>query len=148
MSNLEVKSMSKWLFQVRIKVSKNISEDLRGAQKQSLSISLKKIAENNQMALVCTYDAFSAYCAEAEENGINKYELYYWTKATIDNPEKKAKHLKSFAFYNGDDQVYEQHLALSLDASLQKLIGNSQLEEIKIIDSNPANNPQPPNRVK
>lgn len=50
------------------------------------------------MVLVCTYDAFSAYCAEAEENGINEYELYYWTKATIDNPEKKAKHIKSYAF--------------------------------------------------
>ena len=34
--------MSKWLFQVRIKVSKNISEDLRGAQQQGLSISFKK----------------------------------------------------------------------------------------------------------
>lgn len=62
--------------------------------------------------------------------------------------QKKAKHIKSYAFYNGDDQVYEQHLALSLEASLQKLIGNSQLEEIKIIDSNPANNPQPPYRIK
>ncbi|MDB4188496.1 hypothetical protein N9729_01995, partial [bacterium] len=90
--------MSEWLYQIRIKVSESISDDLRGMQKQNLSISIKKIADLHQMTIVCTYDAFKAYCDEAEQNGIDGYGLYHWTKATIDDPLKKLKHLRSFAF--------------------------------------------------
>ena len=37
--------MSEWLYQIRIKVTENVSEDLRSKQKQSLSKKLKNIAE-------------------------------------------------------------------------------------------------------
>jgi hypothetical protein len=67
------KSMSEWLYQIRIKVTKNISEDLRSKQKQSLSKKLKKIADTYNMILVCTFDAFKEYCDEAEKYGIEKY---------------------------------------------------------------------------
>ncbi|MDB3879056.1 hypothetical protein N9311_04940, partial [Amylibacter sp.] len=60
--------MSEWLYQIRIKVSESISDDLRGMQKQNLSISIKKIADLHQMTIVCTYDAFKAYCDEAEQD--------------------------------------------------------------------------------
>ena len=65
--------MSEWLYQIRIKVTENISEDLRSKQKQSLSKKLKKIADKYNMSLVCTFDAFEAYCVEAEQNGIERY---------------------------------------------------------------------------
>ena len=96
------------------------------------------------MSLVCTYDAFKGYCDEAEENGVEEYALYEWTRSTIENQEKKAKHLKSFAFYRGFEQIYEKELALSLEESLQKVGMSEDLLEIKVIDSNPANNPKPP----
>ena len=71
------------------------------------------------MTIVNTFDAFKDYCDEAEENGIEKYSLYHWTKSTIEDPEKKAKHLKGFAFYKGEaDQIYEKELAEALVASL------------------------------
>jgi len=136
--------MSDWLYQVRIRVSDNLSESLRSGNHTDLAQKLDKISNDHGMALVCTYDAFKGYCDEAEENGIHEYALYEWTKSTIENPDKKAKHLKSFAFYRGFEQIYEKELALSLEENLEKLGISDELLEIKVIDSNPANNPQPP----
>ena len=139
--------MPEWLYQIRIKVSKKLSEDLRSVNDLRLSKDILKIAADNNSRLVCTFDAFAEYCAEAEREGIEKYELYHWTKSTIDNPEKKTKHLKSFAFYKGDNQVYCKDLASSIEQSLKNLDCGDDIIEINLIDSNPANNPQPPNRV-
>ncbi len=139
--------MSEWLYQIRIKVSKKLSEDLRSVNNLRLSKDIIKIASDNNSRLVCTFDAFAEYCEEAEREGIEKYELYHWTKATIDNPEKKAKHLKSFAFYEGENQVYSRELASSIEQNLKNLNSGDDIVEINLIDSNPANNPQPPKRV-
>ena len=59
--------------------------------------------------------------------------------------QKKAKHLKSFAFYLGNDQIYEKELATDIESHLKE-IDDQELIEINLIDSNPANNPQPPKR--
>ena len=139
--------MSEWLYQIRIKVSNKLSEDLRSISKLRLSKDILKIASDNNSRLICTFDAFAEYCEEAEREGIEHYELYHWTKSTIDNPEKKAKHLKSFAFYEGDNQVYSKELASSIEQSLKNLDSGDDIIEINLIDSNPANNPQPPKRV-
>ena len=139
--------MSEWLYQIRIKVSKKLSDDLRSISKLRLSKDILKIASDNNSRLICTFDAFAEYCEEAEREGIEHYELYHWTKSTIDNPEKKAKHLKSFAFYEGDNQVYSKELASSIEQSLKNLDSGDDIVEINLIDSNPANNPQPPKRV-
>ena len=139
--------MSEWLYQIRIKVSEQLSKDLRSVNSSSLAKEINKIASDNGSKLVCTFDAFAEYCEEAEREGIEHYELYQWTKSTIDNPEKKAKHLKSFAFYEGDNQVYRKELAYSIQQSLKDLDSGNDIVEINMIDSNPANNPQPPKRV-
>ena len=136
--------MSNWLYQIRIKVSNKLSEDLRGANDLELSKQITKIATDNDARLVCTFDAFADYCEEAERVGIEKYELYHWTKSTIDNPEKKAKHLKSFAFYQGNNQVYSKELACMIEQRLKGLESDNDIVEINLIDSNPKNNPQPP----
>ena len=136
--------MSNWLYQIRIKVSKKLSEDLRGANDLELSKEILEIATDNNAQLVCTFDAFSDYCEEAERVGIEEYELYHWTKTTIDNPEKKAKHLRSFAFYEGKNQVYSKELACMIEQRLKGLESDNDIVEINLIDSNPKNNPQPP----
>ena len=136
--------MTDWLYQIRIKVSDKLSEDLRGMHELELSQAINRIAYENGSRVVCTFDAFAEYCEEAEKNGIEHYELYHWTKSTIENPEKKSKHLKSFAFYEGDNQVYNKELAVSIQQSLEKLDSGNDILEINLIDSNPANNPQPP----
>ena len=100
--------MSDWLYQVRIRVSERLSESLRSGRHTDLANNLDSISNDHGMSLVCTFDAFKGYCDEAEENGIEEYALYDWTKSTIENPEKKAKHLKSFAFYRGFVQKNEK----------------------------------------
>ena len=136
--------MTDWLYQIRIKVSDKLSEDLRGMHELELSQAINRIANENGSRVVCTFDAFAEYCEEAEKNGIEHYELYHWTKSTIENPEKKSKHLKSFAFYEGDNQVYNKELAVSIQQGLKTLDSGNDILEINLIDSNPANNPQPP----
>ena len=139
--------MTDWLYQIRIKVSDKLSEDLRGMHELELSQAINRIANENGSRVVCTFDAFAEYCEEAEKNGIEHYELYHWTKSTIENPEKKSKHLKSFAFYEGDNQVYNKELAVSIQQSLKRLDSGNDILEINLIDSNPANNPQPPKQT-
>ena len=136
--------MTDWLYQIRIKVSDKLSEDLRGMHELELSQAINSIANENGSRVVCTFDAFAEYCEEAEKNGIEHYELYHWTKSTIENPEKISKHLKSFAFYEGDNQVYNKELAVSIKQNLENLDSGNDIIEINLIDSNPANNPQPP----
>ena len=136
--------MTDWLYQIRIKVSDKLSEDLRGMHELDLSQAINRIANENGSRVVCTFDAFAEYCEEAEKNGIEHYELYHWTKSTIENPEKKSKHLTSFAFYEGDNQVYNKALAVSIKQNLEDLDSGNDIIEINLIDSNPANNPQPP----
>ena len=139
--------MSEWQYQVRIRTSERLSRILRSQDTSSLADKLRAISHSHGMTIVNTFDAFKEYCDEAEENGIEKYSLYHWTKSTIEDPEKKAKHLKGFAFYKGDaDQIYEKELAEALVASLEEIGLSDDLLEIKLIDSNPANNPQPPSK--
>ena len=137
---------TKRLYQVRIKVNHHVSYDLRNGIASSTTNKISAVAKKYGVTSVCTYDAFCGYCQEAEANGVEKYSLYEWTKATIDNPEKKDKHVKSFAFYKGSDQVYEKSLAELLHRDLTPLQNNGIIEELKLIDSNPENNPQPPKK--
>ena len=135
---------SDWLYQVRMRVSQSLADDLRGARDSDLSKEIVNITHGHGARLVCVYDGFRDYCLEAEANDIAEYHLYEWTKTTIENPEKKKKHLKAFSFYKGDDQIYEKEFAVSLEAKIRALSSTWEIEEVTLIDSNPANNPQPP----
>ena len=121
-----------------------MSSNLRKNKPSGSARQIKSLARKHGTTLVCTYDAFVDYCREAESNSVEDYPLYAWTKQTIENPEKKQKHLKSFAFYRDDDQVYEKALAETICSELLPLADNGTIDEVKLIDSNPANNPQPP----
>ena len=139
--------VEEWLYQVRIRVSRKLgdairSEKLTGTCKKIYTISLKHGTKP-----VCTFDAFSDYCKEAERNGIEKYPLYSWTKSVIETPEKKEKHIKSFAFYTDTEQVYPKELASNLFNDLLPLYKNKLIENLSLIDNNPKNNPQPPKVV-
>ncbi|MCH2630422.1 MAG: hypothetical protein MKZ89_08240 [Nisaea sp.] len=133
-----------WLYQIRIRVNDEMSSNLRKNKPSGLARQIKSLARKHGTTLVCTYDAFVDYCREAESNSVEDYPLYAWTKQTIENPEKKQKHLKSFAFYRNNDQVYERALAETIYSELLPLADNGTIDEVKLIDSNPANNPQPP----
>ena len=137
---------NEWLYQVRIKLNQSFADDLRSDSNLDLSKEINKIARNHKTRPVCTLDGFLDYVKEAEKNDIEEYPLYHWTKSVVDDPQKKIKHSKSFAFYFGDEQIYEKQRAQSLYNDLLELNDENKIEEIKIIDSNPKNNPQPPKK--
>jgi len=137
---------NEWLYQVRIRLNQSFADDLRSDSNLDLSKEINKIARNHRTRPVCTLDGFLDYVKEAEKNDIEEYPLYHWTKSVVDDPQKKIKHSKSFAFYFGDEQIYEKQRAQSLYNDLLELNDENKIEEIKIIDSNPRNNPQPPKK--
>jgi hypothetical protein len=92
----------------------------------------------------CQFDAFAEYVAAAEQNGVENYPLHEWTKATIENPAKKDKYLKSFTLYVGDREVYAKELADALEADLRPLAASGLITRLSKYDTDPANNPQPP----
>ena len=135
--------MTDWLYQIRIVVTSALSTDLRSMGTSTTAQEVTEIAKKYDMRAVCTYDAFKSYCEEAEGNGLEGYSLYNWTKATLDNPAKREKHQKSFAFYRDNDQIYSKDVAEALYEDLL-VLNSPDILEVKIIDSNPKNNPQPP----
>ena len=98
--------------------------------------------------LVCQYDAFAGYCAEAEENGIEHYPLYAWTKAVIADPAKQAKYQKSFSIHVGGAEVYAKDKAEALEAALEPLVGAGVVTRLAKHDTNPANSPQMPEKYR
>src|SRR6266536_1166939 len=72
---------------------------------------------------------------------------YEWTKATIENPAKKAKHVKSFALYVDGNEVYAKKIADALESDLQPIVGRELITRMSKHSTNPADNPQPPARL-
>lgn len=105
---------------------------------------LADILTRHHATMKCQFDAFADYVAEAEKHGTANYPLYAWTKATIENPEKRAKYLKSFTLYVDGKEVYAKPLADALESDLQPLVGGKLITRLSKYDTNPANNPQAP----
>lgn len=120
------------------------AESLRRKLGDAALAPLFAILTGHRAALKCQFDAFAEYVASAEENGIENYPLYQWTKATIEDPAKKEKYLKSFTLYVDDREVYAKEIADALEADLQPVAAGGLITRISKYDTNPANNPQSP----
>ena len=137
-----------WQYQLRIDVAEGHAEALRSRPKRPALRPLVDILRRHDAVATCQYDAFAGYVAEAEREGVDKYPLYAWTKATIEDPAKKAKYLKSFTIYVGGEQVYPKEVADAIEAELRPLVGGGVVDRLHKYDTNPANNPQPPARYR
>jgi hypothetical protein len=132
-----------WEYQVRIYLGDELAEVARRDPDNPAIKPLADILAKHHATMKCQFDAFADYVAEAEKQGTENYPLYAWTKATIENPEKQAKYVKSFTLYVGGHEVYAKPLADALESDLQPLVGKL-ITRLSKHDSNPANNPQPP----
>jgi hypothetical protein len=137
-----------WQYQVRIDLTDEMAEVARRDPADPALAPLPDILRRHNAILKSQYDAFAGYVVEAERNGIEKYPLYQWTKATIENPAKQAKYQKSFTLYVDGDEVYAKDKADALEADLQPLVGGALVTRLAKHDTNPANNPQPPRRYR
>jgi hypothetical protein len=138
---------SQWQYQIRFDLTDPAqAEALRSRQPDPALKPLNDILAKHHSAAKCQFDAFADYVAAAEAEGVDKYPLHAWTKATIENPEKKAKYLKSFTIYVNDQEVYSKQLADALEVDLQPLAAHGLITRLSKYDTNPANSPQPPAR--
>jgi hypothetical protein len=144
---LETAMTSQWQYQIRFDLSDQAqAESLRANNPDPVLTPLSDALSKHHAAAKCQFDAFADYVAAAEAEGIDKYPLHAWTKATIENPERKAKYLKSFTIYVNDQEVYGKEVADALEADLQPLAARGLITRLSKYDTNPANNPQPPAR--
>jgi hypothetical protein len=136
-----------WQYQLRIDLADRLAEIARHDPHDPLLEPLPTILREHGAMLRCQYDAFADYVAEAEKHGLEKYPLHAWTKATIENPAKKAKYLRSFTLQVDGEEVYAKEKADALEQHLQPLVGGL-VTRLARHDTNPANNPQPPARYR
>lgn len=133
-------------YQIRIYLSDAAAEVARHDPGNPSIRSLQDALRRHDAAMKCQFDAFAEYVAEAEREGPDRYPLYEWTKATIEDPVKKVKHTKSFALYVSGQEVYAKDKADALEAALRPMVGGDLITRMSRHDTNPANNPQPPSR--
>jgi hypothetical protein len=137
-----------WDYQIRIDVADELAEMARHDPGNPVLLPLADLLARHRATMISQFDAFAGYVAEAEEQGTEGYPLYAWTKATIENPEKKAKYLKSFTLYIDGKAVYPKPLADALEADLQPLVGGPLITRLSKHDTNPATNPQVPPKYR
>jgi len=133
-----------WQYQLRVYLSDALAEVARIDHNNSALKPLTDILNKHHAALVSQFDAFENYVAEAEKEGPEDFPLYKWTKATVDDPVKRAKHIKTFALHVSGNEVYAKEAADALEADLQPLVRGELVTRISKHDTNPANNPQVP----
>ncbi len=137
-----------WKYQIRIDLAGTCADAARNDPGNPALMPLMAILAKHNATMKCQFDAFADYVAEAEREGDVEQPLYRWTKATIQNPAKKEKYLKSFTIYAGGREVYEKEVADALEADLQPLVGGELIARMAKHDTNPANNPQLPERFR
>lgn len=137
-----------WQYQLRVELEDGAAEAARRGDDDPALRPVEDVLARHNARLVCQYDAFAAYCEEAERRGIAGYPLYAWTKATIEQPAKKAKYIRSFSIHVGGAEVYAGEQADALEKDLRPLVGGPAVSALARHDTNPANNPQPPERYR
>ena len=135
-----------WQYQLRVDLADDAAEAARAGAEHAGLGPLREILAAHDARLICQYDAFAGYCAEAEEHGIEHYPLYAWTKAVIADPAKQAKYVKSFSIHVSGAEVYAKDKADALGAALTPLVGAGVLTRLAKHDTNPANSPQMPEK--
>ena len=137
--------MSELLYQIRLDISEDISEEVRNKNYDKLNTSIKSILLKVSADLICQFDAFNSFVLECEKENNTNNALYKWTKDTIDNDIKKKKYLKSFTIYVNGEQLYKKKIADYLENEITKL-NERNILKINKYNSDPKNNPQPPKK--
>jgi predicted metal-dependent hydrolase len=139
----EISMSDTWQYQIRVKLAPHYAQMARTDPHNAALASLNALLERHRAHMKCQFDAFADYVTQAEREGTEHYPLYRWTRETIENPVKQAKYLEAFTLYVDGDEVYDRALADALEDDLRALASEAVVE-IRKLDTNPANSPQPP----
>jgi hypothetical protein len=133
-----------WQYQIRVYLTDELAEVARNDSNSPALQPLTDVLSMHHATLVSQFDAFQSYVAAVEEEGPEKFPLYKWTKATIEDPIKRAKHIKTFALHVSGSEIYPKETADALEADLKPLVGGKLVARISRHDTNPTNNLQVP----
>ncbi len=137
-----------WEYQLRIKLAEDAAALARTEPGNAAIKPITDVLVRHNATLRNQYDAFVNYVIEAEKHGVEHFPLYKWTKATIEDPAKKAKHSTSFAIYVDGEEVYAKEHADALEKELRPLVDSGLIAHLSKHDTNPANNPQAPAHLR
>ena len=129
-----------WQYQIRVYLTNEVTEVVRSNRGDPTLRPLAEILDKHHATLASQFDAFQEYVAAAEKEGPEGFPLYKWTKATIEDPAKRAKHISSFAVRVSGREVYPREVADGLEADLRLLVGGSLVTRMSRHDTNPASN--------
>src|SRR4029453_11827020 len=129
---------TQWEYQIRIDLGDEFAEMARRDPGNPVLKLLADILPRHHATMKCQFDAFADYVAEAEKHGTENYPLYAWTKATIEDPDKKAKYTKNFTLNVDGNEVYSKPLADALESDLQPLGGGKLITRLHKYDTKPA----------
>jgi hypothetical protein len=139
---------SEWDYQIRIVLADAYAAIAHDRPNDPGLKPIANILDRHGAGLQNQFVAFSSYVEEAERHSLQDFSLYKWTKATIEEPVKKAKHLKIFTLYVGGEEVYPKAKAEALEAELLPLVGGGIVEKVSKYDTNPETNPQAPAHLR
>jgi hypothetical protein len=132
------------LYQIRIQLTADSANLARSDPANRTLDVLNVVLAKHNARMQCQLDAFLDYIREAETIGAERYPLYHWTKETVQDPSKRAKHSRSFTLYVDDKEVYPRDVADALETDLTPLLAGAVVIQISKYDTDIAHNPQPP----
>jgi hypothetical protein len=145
---MEMPMNEQWQYQLRVYLTDDLADVARSDRNNPALRPLTDILDKHHATLVNQFDAFASYVVEAEEEGPENFPLYKWTKAIVEDPAKRAKHIKAFAMHVSGKEVYPKAAADALEADLQPLLGGRLVTRMSRHDTNPANNLQVPSQYR
>jgi len=131
---------AEWQYQLRVYLTEAAADAARADRDALVLQPLADILRKHHATVVCQLDAFEGYVAEAERGSPEHFPLYKWTKATVEDPEKRLKHKKAFALRVSGAEVYPKAAADALESALRPLVGGGLVTSMSRHDTNPANN--------
>jgi len=100
---------AQWKYQIRIYLDGHPRRSCAIRPGQPKAQGLSSVLANTTQVR-CQFDLFAEYVAERRGVGTEDYHLYEWTKATIEDPIKRAKYIESFSLYVDDQEVYAKEI--------------------------------------
>ena len=137
-----------WQCQLRVYLSDALAEVARRDHDDPALRPLTDVLNRHRATLVSQLDAFESYVAEAERDGPENFPLYKWTKATVEDPTKRAKHVKAFALRVSGEEVYAKEATDALEADLRPLVGGEVVTHMTKHNTDSANNLQVPSEYQ
>ena len=134
-----------WQHQVRLYLADELAEIARRNPNDPALASLPEVLAKHQRRHEVSIRCLRGLRCRGGSSGDYGYPLYAWTKATIEDPVKRAKQSSPSLSRSTGEKFTPKVEADALEAELRPLVDGTRLPDLSRHDTNPAKNPQPPN---